>query len=310
MNHYVYIVTNLMNGKKYIGKRSCKCKIEKDSYMGSGYALARAKRKYGVENFEKKILLVCDTEEEAYEEEKKAIELVRAWENTMYYNISGGGAGFGSGEGHPCYGKLFSCEHRKKIALANMRRIYTDETRRKIGMKSKGRKHTEESRKKMGEKRRGLNNHNSRQVVCLNTKKIFESVTQAEKFYGVDHSQISATCRGKQKSAGKLNGIPIVWKYLEDYKKMTDKEIEYLCNKALNNRYGRQQKVICLNTNEVFNTVTQANNKYKLGNGQIAGVCKGKNKSAGKHPVTGEKLKWMYYEDYENKYEKIDKEIV
>ena len=38
----IYKITNLVNGKKYIGKRSCKCPIEDDKYMGSGYALKKA----------------------------------------------------------------------------------------------------------------------------------------------------------------------------------------------------------------------------------------------------------------------------
>ena len=42
MNHYVYEITNLVNDKKYIGKRSCKCPIEDDKYMGSGYALKKS----------------------------------------------------------------------------------------------------------------------------------------------------------------------------------------------------------------------------------------------------------------------------
>ena len=32
--------------------------------------------------------------------------------------------------------------------------------------------------------------------------------------------------------------------------------------------------------------------------GDIGRCCKGKRKTAGKHPETGEKLTWMFYEDY------------
>ena len=65
MNHYVYEITNLVNGKKYIGKRSCKCPIEDDKYMGSGIAITNAIKKYGKENFKKDVLKICSTEDEA-----------------------------------------------------------------------------------------------------------------------------------------------------------------------------------------------------------------------------------------------------
>ena len=66
MNHYVYKITNLINSKKYIGKRSCKCPIEVDEYMGSGVLMKKALKKYGVDNFSKTILKICDNEEEAF----------------------------------------------------------------------------------------------------------------------------------------------------------------------------------------------------------------------------------------------------
>ena len=55
MNHYVYEITNLINGMKYIGKRSCKCNIEDDRYMGSSFIVKNAIKKYGIENFKKEI---------------------------------------------------------------------------------------------------------------------------------------------------------------------------------------------------------------------------------------------------------------
>lgn len=93
MNHYIYLITNNINNKRYIGKRSCYCSIEEDKYMGSGKYLWNAINKYGIENFSKDILLICKSEEQALEIEKKAIELVNATKNPMYYNIAEGGHG-------------------------------------------------------------------------------------------------------------------------------------------------------------------------------------------------------------------------
>ena len=47
MNHYVYEITNNINGKKYIGKRSTHTSIDKDNYLGSGIAIKKAIEKYG-----------------------------------------------------------------------------------------------------------------------------------------------------------------------------------------------------------------------------------------------------------------------
>lgn len=93
MYHYVYEITNLINGKKYIGKRSCHCLIEDDKYMGSGKILKKSQKKYGLENFKKEILEVCKTEKEAFIREKFYINRVKAYKNTMYYNIAAGGEG-------------------------------------------------------------------------------------------------------------------------------------------------------------------------------------------------------------------------
>lgn len=91
MNFYVYEITNNINGKKYIGKRKCSCNIEDDCYMGSGAALTLAKKKYGGHNFSKKIIEVCNTEDDAYAREAYWINYFDAVNSDNYYNLIEGG---------------------------------------------------------------------------------------------------------------------------------------------------------------------------------------------------------------------------
>ena len=54
----------------------------------------------------------------------------------------------------------------------------------------------------------------------------------------------------------------------------------------------RAQKVYCPQLDEVFDYMKCATDKYGINLGSISSCIKGKLKSAGKHPVTGEKLTW------------------
>lgn len=63
MTYYgIYKITNLLNGKMYIGQHTTS-NID-DGYMGSGKIILRALKKYGVENFRKEWLMFCEDEEE------------------------------------------------------------------------------------------------------------------------------------------------------------------------------------------------------------------------------------------------------
>ena len=59
-------------------------------------------------------------------------------------------------------------------------------------------------------------------------------------------------------------------------------------------------KVICLNTKEVFDSLADAYRwlGYNKDGHSIQDQCNGKTLTAGKHPITKEKLKWMYYDEY------------
>jgi len=86
---YVYIVTNLINGKQYVGDHlSYRLdNLHKDSYFGSGKIIISAIKKYGIENFKKEILEYFPDKEKSFDAQEKYIKQY----NTLVpngYNIS------------------------------------------------------------------------------------------------------------------------------------------------------------------------------------------------------------------------------
>ena len=113
----------------------------------------------------------------------------------------------------------------------------------------------------------------------------------AEK-YNVGNTSISNCCNEELKSAGKLDdGTPLVWMYYRDYLNITEEEKRNKMKEA-------DSRVILLNTNEIFSSITEGAKEYNINQGNISQCCNKKLKSAGKHPVTGEKLIWMFYSEY------------
>ena len=57
--------------------------------------------------------------------------------------------------------------------------------------------------------------------------------------------------------------------------------------------------IYCIELNKIFESIKDAERKLGIDNAQISACCKGKPgyNSAGKHPITGEKLHWKYLED-------------
>lgn len=64
---------------------------------------------------------------------------------------------------------------------------------------------------------------------------------------------------------------------------------------------ARKRKVQCIETGEIFDTIIEAarwSNEGKITNkAHISAVCKGKRKTSGRHPETGEPLHWKYVDD-------------
>ena len=105
MNHYIYKITNNVNGKIYVGKRSCKCDIQDDKYFGSGTRLKYAIKKYGKQNFTKTIIDTCDTLEQVYELERFIVDAEFIKRTDNYNLVIGGPNLIMNGESNPNYGK-------------------------------------------------------------------------------------------------------------------------------------------------------------------------------------------------------------
>lgn len=88
--HTIYKITNLVNGKIYIGKHQT-LNLD-DNYFGSGIFLLKAIKKYGRHNFKKEILFVFDNENEMNLKEKELVteEFISSSSN---YNAKIGGEG-------------------------------------------------------------------------------------------------------------------------------------------------------------------------------------------------------------------------
>lgn len=241
--YYIYITTNLINGKKYIGQHKG---LLNDTYLGSGTTIMKAIAKYGKENFSKQIIEVC-TENNVDEREKYWINYYNAVEDDNYYNNQEGGTG-GDGwrachrwmENNPERAQeLFqqSGERLKQwvkdhpeIVKENTRRMleashkyykdHPEERERVLKLMNEGRdkwrqEHQEEYQAQIKEWVKSGSDANSKKIICLTTGKIFSSVSEAARFYNTHQPNISKVLKGIRNFAGKdpETGERLTWAY-------------------------------------------------------------------------------------------------
>jgi hypothetical protein len=109
-----------MNGKKYIGKY-IKCnsneEFQQSNYWGSGIYIARAIKKYGIENFKKWVILHCDNKDDCFYEKLWIKKLNTLTPNG--YNISKGGDGI--------IGYICTDTHKQKLKKSWIKRKLDNE---------------------------------------------------------------------------------------------------------------------------------------------------------------------------------------
>ena len=182
----VYVHTNKINGKKYVGITSRKPEDRWDygcGYRGQVY-FYRAIQKYGWDNFKHDILLTNETKEYACAAEKCLIKAYASNNPKYGYNLSSGGESGAAGIPWPE-------ERRKALSDKFKGRKLSDEWKAKISESRTGTHASEETKKKLSEQKQGeLNN-----------------------FYGKRHSEES-----KKKMSDAKVGKPVTEKQLEGLK--------------------------------------------------------------------------------------------
>ena len=219
MYGFVYITTNHVNGKQYIGQRKYDKQGKWKEYLGSGIILSRAIEKYGLENFSKEIIEECKTKKILNDREIYWINYYNAVESDNFYNIASGGDG-----GNTIAG-------------------YTDDQRNLLSTKL--------SDMRKGIINIGKNNGNSRRVICINIMKVFDTINEASIYYNVDKDAIQQCCSdaNKRKTAGEINGERMIWEYYDE-----NKNYEFVPFK----RDYKYKQILCLDNNIIYNSVHEA----------------------------------------------------
>ena len=203
---FIYITTNMVNGKRYLGQK--KFDAHWKNYLGSGTVFRSAVKKYGKENFSRNIVQICFSEEELNKAEYDLTIFLNVVEDSSWYNLKEGGSNgkYGeearrkisenhanvSGKNHPMYGKHITEEHKKRLRDARVEKCSGENNH------MYGKQHSEETKNKISESR-------SKTVYQFdqdgNLIKIWKSAIEIKKELGYSNSSIAKCCRGELNKA-------------------------------------------------------------------------------------------------------------
>lgn len=266
----VYMHTNLINNKKYIGITSRK--LNQRWQNGHGYKhnkfFYRAIQKYGWDNFKHEVLLCNLTQEQA---EMFEIELIKYYKSNNHefgYNIQKGG-NLGNTD------LTMSAETRKKMSLCRKNKKMNEITKQKISIANQGKVLSPVTRQKISQAKKGKytqeNNHFYNKHHTLQTKQLLSDLAKERFKNPQNHPMFNKHLSEKSKQI-------ISQKNKQRYAQDKD----YRPN---------SKKCICLETKEIFNTLTDASKKYNTTIMSISNVCNG-------YQQTVNDLHFLFLENY------------
>lgn len=189
---YIYEIKNLVNGKTYIGQHTLRKgrTFETDIYYGSGKLINEAQRKYGLENFEKTIVISGFFTKEQINRFERCMIACQRLCGKAEYNIADGGDG-GDTSRFIDYSKVAESmsrwnqthkdevkDHIKKMIITRRNRGDSFKTRGTTGYKF-----SEEQKRKLSESRRGDKNGSFGKSWWTNGKENIKSDVCPEGFW-------------------------------------------------------------------------------------------------------------------------------
>lgn len=221
----IYVRTNLVNGKQYVGQTTDFKEREYDWYYlkkkYAGSLINNARKKYGLDNWVVEILKECETQDELNKWEMHFIKELNT-KTPNGYNLTDGGEGV-SGFHHSETSKKKMSESRKGIGKGIPR---SEEVKHKISEAKRGKrtslgmtnhKHSEESKKKMAEAKKGKRSNNAKTVYQYQNGVlvgVYNSTYEAMKLnnYKITGALRSA-CNGKYNRKGNHSYNGSEWYY-------------------------------------------------------------------------------------------------
>lgn len=149
----IYLITNSINNKKYVGQTVKTLEIRWFNHIKDSYDRAKKKKmpilhaikKYGKENFKIIKICECDTLEELNKKELYYANLYKSFSPNGYNLKAGNGLGSMSQEtkdkiSKALKGRKFSDEHKKNLSESHMGHIVSEQTKKKLSKINKGKR--------------------------------------------------------------------------------------------------------------------------------------------------------------------------
>ncbi len=206
----IYLITNIINGKQYIGQTVSTLKIRwkrhtwRCTVKNPRMAITHAIKKYGKENFIIEEIQTCYDQEELDNMEKYLIKIL----NTLApygYNLLDGGKGNGK----------MSEETKEKIRQSKLGKKLSDEHRKNLSLSHMGQKISEKERQRRRDFMKG------KQPNELARKNAIKTCSKTYELIDPNGNEITITnmakyCRDNKHSKGKM--CKLVRGHIDTYK--------------------------------------------------------------------------------------------